>query len=85
MADHEPDVRSSGTVHMRHRALAYGSGFATDREDEYVYVVIPQVTSQLVPIPSSLDETGFPISAMLKWTGWLQTLCFDREERNDKN
>jgi hypothetical protein len=57
VADHGPDVRSSGTVH---RALTYGSGFATDPGDEYVYIVIPQGTSQLIPIPPSLDETGFP-------------------------
>ena len=50
----------AGQYTVRHRALTYGSGFATDPEDEYVYIVIPQVTSQLVPIPSSLDETGFP-------------------------
>jgi len=50
----------AGRYTARHRALTYGSGFATDPEDKYVYIVIPQVTSQLFPIPSLLGETGFP-------------------------
>ena len=44
MADHEPDVRSSGTVHSAKSCQDLRIRiFATDPEDEYVYVIIPKV------------------------------------------
>jgi hypothetical protein len=30
-------------------------------------------------------ETGFPVNSMLKWVGWLQTICFGQGKRCSNN
>jgi len=42
--------------------------------------VIPTVTSYVVPTPTTLIPTEFPINATLKLGGWFQTICFDQEK-----
>ena len=42
--------------------------------------VIPTVTSYMVPTPTTLVQTEFPINATLKWRGCYQTICFDQEK-----